>query len=149
MPLNQTLKGKTYPAFSYLIERERVTGFARAIGEDSLVFVDPEAARAAGYPEQVAPPTFLTTVGIRGDAQVVADPELGLDFTRVVHGEEAYEWARPVCVGETLTATPRIADIYTRFRNEFLVLESEVKDEAGDLICVMTTTLVSRGTAEG
>ncbi|MGH2685857.1 MAG: FAS1-like dehydratase domain-containing protein, partial [Actinomycetota bacterium] len=66
-----------------------------------------------------------------------------------VHGEQEYEWKRPIVVGDHLRAQPRISDIYSKGPNEFLVIEAEIKDRDGDVICVGRSTLLSRGTAEG
>ena len=78
--------------------------------------------------------------------QAVVDPELGLDYSRVVHGEQEYEWRRPILVGDVLTTTPRIADIYAKKSNEFLVTEADVKDAAGRTVVISRSTLISRGT---
>ena len=147
MPLNTELIGKEYPALSLEVERDHVDRFAQSIGEDGAVFRDPEAARAAGYAEQLAPPTFVTTMQIMASALAAADQELGLDYSRVLHGEQEYEWRRPVHVGDRLTATPRIADISARGPLEFLVVESEIKDAAGETVVVARTTLLTRGAA--
>jgi acyl dehydratase len=149
VPLNQALKGKEYQEVIFPVERDRVVQFADAIGEDNSIFRSPEEARAVGYPEQIAPPTFVTVMQIMTSGQVVLDPELGLNYALVVHGEQEYEWERPVRVGETLRATPRIADIYARGPNEFLVIEAEIVDEAGNRVAISRTTLLSRGTAGG
>jgi acyl dehydratase len=145
--LNQSLKGKEYPEVDFVVERERVLQFADAIGEDSPLFRDPEAARAAGYQDQVAPPTFVTVMQIMTSGQVVLDQELGLNYALVVHGEQEYDWRRPVMVGDKLSAVPRIADIYVKGPNEFLVIEAEIKDGAGETVVVARSTLLSRGTA--
>jgi acyl dehydratase len=147
VPLNPSLKGKEYERISFTVERDRVNAFARAIGEDNPVFTDPAAARQAGHPEQLAPPTFVTVMQILASAQVVMDGSLGLDYSRVVHGEQEYQWRRPVRVGDVLSAVPRIADVYAKGPNEFLVLESEVADQSGETVVVARTTLLSRGTA--
>ncbi|MGH2663236.1 MAG: MaoC family dehydratase N-terminal domain-containing protein [Actinomycetota bacterium] len=149
MPLNQSLKGKTYEPIEFTVEADRVTQFAQAIGDQDPRFLNPEAARAEGFPDQVAPPTFPTVMQILGSAQVVMDPELGLDYTRVVHGEQEYEWRRPMVAGDRLRAIPRIADIYARGPNEFLVTEAEIVDSEGEVVCVARSTLLSRGTAGG
>ena len=149
MPLNQSLKGKTYQELTFEVERDRVTQFALAVGEDDPRFLEDGAARAEGFPEQVAFPTFPTVLGILVSAQVVTDPDLGLDYTRVVHGEQEYEWARPLVVGDVLKTTPRVADIYTKGPNEFLVIEAEMTDADGEVVCISRGTLLSRGTAEG
>lgn len=149
MPLNQGLKGKTYQELTFEVERDRVTQFALAVGENDPRFLEDGAARAEGFPEQLAFPTFPTVLGILVSAQAVTDPELGLDYSRVVHGEQAYEWKRPIVVGDVLKATPRIADIYTKGPNEFLVIEAEMTDADGEVVCISRGTLLSRGTAEG
>jgi acyl dehydratase len=148
MALNQSLKGKEYEEVSLTVERDQVVQFADAIAEDHPVFWDADEAGKAGYPEQVAPPTFVTKIQIMSSAQVVLDQELGLDYMVVVHGEQEFEWRRPVVVGDVLTAVPRIADIYTKGPNEFLVIEAEVRDGTGGTVAVSRTTLLSRGTAE-
>jgi acyl dehydratase len=147
VPLNLALRGRTYPEVRYTVDRDRVVAFAEAIGEHGPLFRDPEAAREAGYPDQVAPPTFLTVLHFLAGAQVVGDPELGLDYTRVVHGGQEYEWVRPVVVGDRLTARPRIADVYARGPHEYLVIEADITDASGERVAVARTTLISRGTA--
>ena len=146
MALNQSLKGKEYGEVSFPVVREQVIQFADAIGEENPVFRDPAAARAAGHPEQLAPPTFVTKMQIMTSGQVVVDQELGLDYSRVVHGEQEYEWHRPIVVGDVLTAVPRIADIFAKKSNEYLVIEAHVKDANGETVVVGRTTLISRGT---
>lgn len=149
MPLNQALKGKEYEEVSLTVTRDRVNQFCEAIGEDGPIHRDPEAARAAGYSEQVAPPTFVTVMQIMTSGQIVLDQSLGLDYSRVVHGEQEYLWTRPVHVGDVLKAVPRIADIYVKGPNEFLVTEAEIKDGSGQTVVVARTTLLSRGTSRG
>ncbi|HEY1330664.1 MAG TPA: MaoC family dehydratase N-terminal domain-containing protein [Actinomycetota bacterium] len=147
--MDQSLKGKRYREVSFTLQRDRVTQFALATGQDDPIFLDADAARAAGYADQVAPPTFATVLQIMTSGQAVVDPELGLDYSRVVHGEQAYEFARPLVVGDVLSAVPRIADVYAKGPNEFLILEAEIHDAAGELVCVSRSTLLSRGTARG
>jgi acyl dehydratase len=144
VPLNTSLVGKEYAPLQLAVERDHVTRFAEAIGEDAAVFLDADAARAAGFPEQLAPPTFVTTMQIMASAQAAADPELGLDYTRVVHGSQAYEYHRPVHVGDALTAVPRIAEIRARGPLEFLVVESDVRDGDDQTVIVARTTLIVR-----
>jgi acyl dehydratase len=147
MPLNSALVGKSYDVVDYTVERDAVNRFVDAIGEQDPIYRDPEAAKAAGYTEQVAPPTFITVIQIMTSGQVVLDQELGLDYSRVVHGEQAYRYERPLVVGDVIRATPRLADIVTRRSNEFLTITSEVHHAAtGDLVLTTRSTLISRGT---
>lgn len=149
MALNQALKGREYGEVTLPVVREQVIEFADAIGEHDPMFRDPEAARAAGYPEQLAPLTFVTKMQLMTSGQVVVDPELGLDYSRVVHGEQEYEWHRPVFVGDVLTTVPRIADIFAKKSNEYLVIEAEIRDARGETVVVARSTLISRGTGVG
>ena len=149
MPLNQQLKGKEYGEVEFAVDRNRVIQFADAVGELDSIYRDPAAAKAAGFEDQLAPPTFVTVTQIMTSGQVVVDPELGLNYSLVVHGEQEYEWRRPVKVGDKLRAVPRIADIYARGPNEFLLIEAEIKDESGETVVVARSTLLSRGTASG
>jgi acyl dehydratase len=147
MPLNQSLKGRRYQQVEFSITEEAALDFVNAIGEDNPLFVDATAAREAGFPERPIPPTMLTKLQIAASGHVVADQDLGLDYTRVVHGEQEFEWTRHPVVGETLSAVPVVADIYAKGPNEFLVIEAEIRDAEGGLVCVARGTLLSRGTA--
>ncbi|MCU1691192.1 MAG: hypothetical protein JWM64_283, partial [Frankiales bacterium] len=112
------------------------------------VYRDADAARAAGHPDVVAPPTFLTVLAFRYAADSpVADPALGLDYTRVVHGEQRFDLHRPVYVGDVLTSTVRVAEVRDIGRNESLTLVTEVTGADGAPVATCTSVLVSRGTA--
>ena len=147
MPLNTSLVGKEYDRVDFTVERDHVNQFADAIGEQDPIYRDPEAAKAAGFAEQVAPPTFITVIQLMTSGQVVLDQELGLDYSRVVHGEQEYRYERPLVVGDRIIATPRLASIETKKSNEFLTITSEVHDAAsGELLLTTRSTLISRGT---
>jgi acyl dehydratase len=149
MPLNRDLIGKSYPPVTYEVGREKIREFAAAVGETSDVYLNLEAAKDAGYQEQLAPPTFATVLHIKSGPAVLADPQLGLDYGRVVHGEQEFEYRRPILAGDVLTATPRIADISARGPHEYLRIETTVTDDAGDVVVIARATLISRGTAGG
>lgn len=132
MPMNAALEGKTYPTVSFEVTEEHVRRFADAVGEDG----------------SSVPPTFVTAPEIEaGLAKVVADTELSLDFARVVHGEQEYEWTRPVRVGETLAVTATIESIRSKGGHEFLTLRTELRDSGGELVVTARSSLVVRGTS--
>src|SRR5262249_4889188 len=143
VPLNHGPVGRRCQQASVLVTRQHVGRVGEALGGRSAVFRDPGAARAAGYLDQVAPPTFVTVMQIMASAQVVLDQELGLDYSRVVHGEQEYEWRRPVVVGDVLSATPEIASISARGPNEFLVIESDIHDPSRDTLLAPPSPLLS------
>src|SRR4029450_13146013 len=96
MPLNQALVGKAYPAISYEVGREKLREFAIAVGETDPISHDAAAARAAGPPALPAVPTFAVVLSLRAGQVVYGDPDLGLDYSRVVHGEQGFVYHRPI-----------------------------------------------------
>ena len=107
MPLNQALVGKAYPAVRYEVGREKLREFAIAVGETDPIYHDEAAARAAGHPDIPAVPTFAVVLSFRAGQVVYGDPELGLDYSRVVHGEQEFVHHRPIRAGDRLLATAR------------------------------------------
>lgn len=148
MPLNTSLIGREYPPSQpYEVGREKIKEFATAIGDMNPVYHDEEAAKAAGYPDIIAPPTFLTVTNFRYSPQIIGDPELGVNYAFVVHGEQEYELHRPVVPGMRLVGRPRIANITTRGKNEFMLIEAAIETEDGEPVATARSTIVSRGTA--
>ena len=128
--MNAELEGRVYPTISFTVEAEHVRRFAAAVGDD---------------PDPV-PPTFVTAAEIiSGLDRAVADPDLGLDFTRVVHGEEEYEWFRPLLVGETLSVSTSIESARAKGGHGFLTLRTEVLDAAGRTVAIARSTMIERG----
>ncbi len=152
MPLNRDLVGKNYAAQGrFEVAREHIRQFADAIGDPNPIYRDPEAARAAGHPDVIAPPTFLTTVGLslddgRGDSGPIGDPELGLDYSRLVHGQQRFVHHRPVVPGDVLTMTTTIESIRAAGGNEFLSMRSDILDADGAVVSAAYNLVVSRWT---
>jgi len=151
MPLNREFVGREYTAAeTYEVSRELIRRFADAVGDPNPAYRDPLAAQAYGHPDVVAPPTFLTVLTFRYFAESpVIDPALGLDYARVVHGEQRFVLHRPVYAGDVLRITSSVSDIRSAGRNELMTTRTEVTTTAGDPVAELYATLVSRGTAEG
>ncbi len=149
MAINREFIGRTYRASDvFEVGREHVRRFAEAIGDDNPVYVDREAARALGHPDCIAPPTFLTVLNFRFALEgPVVDPEFGLDYTRVVHGEQRFELHRPVRVGDVLQMVSQVEDVKDAGRNELIVMAMEVTAADGEQVATIRSTIVSRGTA--
>ena len=148
MPLNAALVGRAYPPIRYEVGREKLREFALAVGELDPLYHDEAAARAAGYPDLPAVPTFPVVLSLRAGQLVYDDPELGLDYSRVVHGEQSFHHYRPIRAGDVLVGTPRIGDVRVAGRNELLTWSAEIATVDGEPVCRTVNTLVSRGTAE-
>ena len=148
MPLNRDFVGRSARSKEpFEVTRNDIRRFARAIGDSHPAYHDSVAAQALGHRDLVAPPTFLITAST-GDAGggFIADPELGLQFHLVVHGEERFEFHRPVYAGDVLTSETTIADIRDAGRNELMTLVTEITSGA-ERVATVTNTIVSRGTA--
>lgn len=144
--MDQAFVGRSFPhAEPYLVGVEKVREFADAIGERSPLCHDRAAARAAGYPDVVAPPTFAMAAVARAQEAVLFDPELGLDFSRVVHGDQAFTHHRPICAGDELHATVHIDAIRQMAGNDIITLRTELADPTGEPVSTAVSTLVSRG----
>lgn len=149
MPLDQAFIGREYPPTEpYEVGREKIREFAEAIQDDSPLHRDPEAAKAAGHPDVIAPPTFAIILSMRAHDAVVADPALGLDFSRVVHGNQRFTHHRPIRAGDRLRTAVVVDDIKARAGNDFLTVRAEIGTEDGEPVCTAISTLVARGTAE-
>jgi acyl dehydratase len=149
MPLNRDFVGREYPAReTYEVSRELIRKFAQAIGDANPAYTDVEAAKALGHPDVIAPPTFLTVLTFRYAAEgPVVDPDLGLDYSLVVHGEQRFVHHRPARAGDVLTVTSSIVDIRDAGRNELMTTKTSVVTTEGEPVADMFGTLVSRGTA--
>lgn len=146
MALDESFKGRTYPpAWVYEVSREKIKEFADSIGDGNPLYHDVEAARAAGHKDVLAPPTFVTIINLRAINVIIHDPELGLDYGRMVHAEQSFSYSRPVRAGDRLTITAHVDDIATRLGNDFLSIRAEINTDEGELVCTARATLVVRG----
>ncbi|RMI45880.1 MaoC family dehydratase N-terminal domain-containing protein [Streptomyces triticirhizae] len=149
MPLDQSFVGRSYPPTEpYEVGREKIREFAQAIGDDNPVYTDPAAARALGYPDVIAPPTFVFLVSYRAAFEVVSDPKLGLDYSRVVHSDQKFAYVRPLRAGDRLTVTSTIESVKSLKGNDMLTVRGELHDETGALVATAHTKLVARSADE-
>ena len=146
MALNPEFVGRSYPSeSSYLVGREKVREFAESIGDDNPAFHDVAAAQALGYPDLVAPPTFAVLLSLKASGQVVRDPELGLDYSRVVHGEQRFAYSRPIVAGDELVVTTTIESIRTMAGNDMIMTRGDIATLGGEHVVTTTSLLIARG----
>jgi len=144
--LNADFIGRAYPPSApYFVSREKIREFARAIGERNRVFLDRDAALALGYADIIAPPTFATVVAMESSQIVMFDPELGLDFSRVVHAEQSYSYSRPICACDELIVSSTIENIRVVAGNDMLTTKASIDTVSGEHVLTTTSVLVSRG----
>ncbi|MEU0371334.1 MaoC family dehydratase N-terminal domain-containing protein [Streptomyces sp. NPDC006283] len=149
MALDQSFVGRTYPPTApYEVGREKIREFAEAVGDTNPAYTDREAARALGHADVIAPPTFAFTITFKAAEQVIQDPQLGLDYSRVVHGDQKFAYVRPVRAGDRLSVTSTIEAVKSLAGNDIMDIRGEVHDETGELVVTAWTKLVARAAEE-
>jgi acyl dehydratase len=146
MAINKDFVGRTFPATEpYEVSRVKIAEFADAIGDPSPVYRDRAAAVAAGYPDVIAPPTFPIVVTMASSGAVVTHHDLGINYAMVVHGEQRFEYSRPLRAGDVVTGESTIESIREVGRNVMMTTRTEVRTVAGEHVCTAFSTIVERG----
>ena len=146
MPVDPSHAGRSYPPTRpYLVGREKISEFATAIGAADPAYHDPQAARAAGHPDVIAPPTFPFVVTWAATRQIIDDPEIGIDFSRVVHGDQRFAYTRPIAAGDQLVCVVKIEEIFGRGGHDFVTSRTEVTTADGEPVVTAWSRLVVRG----
>jgi len=143
--VNPEIQGKRYPRTeSYLVGREKVREFARAVmaGPECL---DVDKAKGLGYSDLVVPPTFPVVIQEQSLKLVLSDPQAQIDFSRVVHGDQRFVYQRPIVAGDLLTSELTVASVKSLGGNHMVTFETEIFDEQNSLVCTAISTLVVRG----
>ena len=148
MALDAGLVGRSYPPSAvYEVGREKIAEFATALGDPDPVHRDPAAARAAGHPDVIAPPTFAIVLSLGAGNVVLDDPDVSIDYSRVVHGEQRFPHHRPIRAGDRLVATATVDAVRTVAGNDMLTTRVDLATEDGEPVCTTRSMLVARGTA--
>jgi len=146
--VNPELQGRVFPPTEpYLVGREKIREFARAVFSASPLNTDVAAARAAGYDDLVAPPTFPVVIQEATLQQLLAEPDAGIDFSHVVHGEQRFTYSRPIVAGDELTATLTVSSVKSLGGNSMVTADSSIVDASGAHVVTAISTLVVRGDA--
>jgi acyl dehydratase len=146
MSVNPAIQGKQYPSTTpYLVGREKVREFAKAVFATDPASFDLDAARAAGHADLVAPPTFAVVIQEQTLHQLIDDEDAGIDFTRVVHGDQRFTFTRPIVAGDELTATLTVSSVKQLGGHSMVTADTAITDVAGAHVVTAISTLVVRG----
>ena len=141
--MNPELVGRDFPPTSpYLVGREKVREFARAVFADDPQHSDPAAAAALGYADVVAPPTFAMVVQDLTLQQLLAEPDSGIVLQNVLHAEQRFAYTRPIVAGDELTAKIAVTGIRTLGGNAMVTSESAITDASGAHVVTATSVLL-------
>ena len=127
--------GKTWAPVTYAVGREKVREYARAVGETDPLYLDPDAARAAGHRDVVAPPMFAVVYSAPAVWPAMADPEVGMDFAHMVHGGQEFAWGPLVVAGDEITTEAAHEDTSERGGLKFFVFTTRSVNQRGELVC--------------
>ncbi|GEQ75850.1 hypothetical protein CTTA_2855 [Comamonas testosteroni] len=138
--------GHALPSSELSLDRSRLRFFAKAIGENSAVYTDLEAARAAGYPDLPAPPTFLFAAEMDSGASDLLLQTLNIPIAKILHGEQSFCYHLSACAGDRITVQSRIDDIYSKKNGalEFVVKSSRAVNQNNELVAEMRSVIVVR-----
>jgi acyl dehydratase len=138
--------GHELPPSRLTLDRGRLQYFAKATGQTDPVYSDVEAARAAGYPDIPAPPTFLIAVELDSGAADRLLADLQIPLARLLHGEQGFTCHRVACAGDTVTVRSTVTDIYDKKGGalEFAVKVSRLTNQRDELVAEMRSVLVVR-----
>jgi acyl dehydratase len=145
MPVNAQAVGKTYEPTIYAVGREKIKEYALAVGETNPVYLDVEAARAAGYADVVAPPMFAVVYSSPAVGPSIFDPDLEINFPMMVHGAQEFEWGPLVVAGDEITTTASVKDISERAGLGYYVFETISTNQRGEQVSGGTWTNIVRG----
>lgn len=146
MPVNPDLPGRVYPAAAiYDVGREKIREFAHAVKATNSAHFELEAARALGYADLLAPPTFAIIVAQRADAQLIEDADSGIDFSRVVHGEQRFTHHRPIVAGDALQAALHVDSVRAMGGGIMITTRAEISTTAGEAVATTVSKIVVRG----
>lgn len=146
MPLDKSVLERTFPEFEFRVERGKIREYALVLGLTDPVHTEVEAARAAGFDDLLAPPTFVRQFWHENPGNDPM-PHLGYDPKRRLHGEQEFEYHKPLVAGMNLKGRNII--VSTREKEgrrggmmTFVVIETRFVDEAGELVQVARRTLI-------
>ena len=143
--IDSKLIGKEYPVTEYEIGREKMKEYAVAIGDMNPMYQDREAGKKSEYGDNIAPPSFAAVYNLMGCAQMFFDPELKLNMGMLVHGEQDFEFVKPVKPGDFITTTGKIVDIAAKGNNDVIQFEARSTNQDGELVTIGRATFVIRG----
>ncbi|WP_424447703.1 FAS1-like dehydratase domain-containing protein [Microbacterium arborescens] len=146
MSVNPALVERAFPPTApYLVGREKVREFARAVFATDPQHTDPEAARALGYADVVAPPTFAMVIQDLTLQQLLGEPDSGIALERTVHAEQRFRYTRPIVAGDELTAQLSVTGIRAFGAGAMVTSEAQILDASGDHVVTAVSVLLIGG----
>ncbi|TWE11603.1 FAS1-like dehydratase domain-containing protein [Rudaeicoccus suwonensis] len=146
MAVNPQVEGRTYPpAAPYVVSRAKIAEFATAVGAVDEAHFDVAVARGRGYADVIAPPTLAVLIAQRGEAAVMRDPDAGVDYSRLVHGEEGFVHHRPLVAGDEVQPVTTIERVRSAGGHSMMTMRTVLQTLDGEAVTTTTSMVVIRG----
>jgi|SRR5690625_4976712 len=143
MELDESIIGLTGETYIFEVEKGHIRKFAEAIGDENPLYRDEDYAEKTKYGGIIAPPTFPMAIGSEG-----GDIPLKLDTRRMLHGEQEFIYKRAIRPGDRLHCQMKVADLYEKEGKsgtmQFLILDTEMKDDDGNLVVTSRMNIIYR-----
>ena len=146
MSVNEDFVGRVFTGTApYEVSRVKIAEFASAVQSLHPSHLDPEAAKALGYPDVIAPPTFAVVIAQRAEMEYYFHPEASIDFSRVVHADERFTLHRPIHAGDVLRTAVHVDSVVERRGINMLSTRAEITDAGGSPVATVRSSMVVRG----
>jgi acyl dehydratase len=127
---------------SYVVGREKVREFAKAVKSDDPASLDEQAAAELGYDGLVTPPTFVTILGQLVQADFMRNVDTGYDTMQIVQVDQRFVFHKPIVAGDVLHARMEIDSVTERFGADIVVTRNTCTNDAGELVLEAYTTVM-------
>ena len=142
--LDKSLTGRESEPAVHEVEKGMIRRFAEALGDPNPLYVDEEAARAAGFAGLVAPPTFPAVLAVNDRFR----HSLDLGTRSLLLGEQQIEYGLPVVAGDRITVRSRVAEVQEKAGPsgpmDVIVIEDEGRAADGEMVFRSRETLILR-----
>ena len=137
--------GREYKPVTYVVGQEKIKEYALAVGDTNPLYINPEFAKKSKYGEIIAPPMFVVVYAKETMDVLFSDKELNLNISRLVHGEQEFDFHKIVKANDTIKTLGKIKNIYPKGNNDFIELETKSYNQNNELVTEGLWTFVIRG----
>lgn len=145
MPIDTKFIGREYKPVTYVVGQEKIKEYALAVGDLNPLYIDPEFAKKSKYSTVVAPPMFVVVFAKESMFNLFLDSELNLNISRLVHGEQEFNFHKVVKANDSIKTISKIKNIYQKNNNDFIQLETNSYNQNNELVVNGLCTFIIRG----
>ena len=145
MALKTDIRGMVwrYPDY-FVVGREQLREFARAIKCDERAYFDEEAAAELGYDAIIAPMTFVSIFAKYVQLDFFRNVDIGMETMQIVQVDQRFVFYKPILAGDKLWARMEIHSVHERFGADIVVTKNICTNEDGEVVIEAYTTLMGQ-----